>query len=163
MTFGGGTAGQEVFGELTILIQERQKVRVTSFVNKQTGEICHYQQDNSGLWSELSEIPAQWDVYPTQGINSNDEVSIDTQCKQEIAELINARVDLSKTVSRSSGSNNFTAPYRSLSITALSDDVTIDGQSVPQGFNWNVNSNQNEQIKDNTVVDGTDYISTLVQ
>ena len=62
MTSGGGTAGQEVYGELTILLQERQTVRVTSFVNKETGEVCYYQQDSAGAWSELMAIPDGWDL-----------------------------------------------------------------------------------------------------
>ena len=93
----------------------------------------------------------------------SNEVSIAAECKQELAHLINAPADLTKTVSRTSGPNTYSANYCSLSITAFSGDVTIDGQDIPQGFGWSVSSNENERFVNDTIVDGTDYIVTLVQ
>ena len=94
---------------------------------------------------------------------SGGETTLSQQSQEDLADLINAPVDLTKTVSRTSGPNTYSANYRSLTISAFSGDVTIDGQAIPQGFNWTVGSNQNERIVDDTVVDGTDYMSTLVQ
>ena len=88
MTFGGGTAGQEIYGELTILVQERQTVRVISFVNKETGEICHYQQDSTGVWSQLAVIADEWDICPASDTAISREISIGLECKQELAEAI---------------------------------------------------------------------------
>ena len=65
--------------------------------------------------------------------------------------------------SRTTGVNTYTAPFRSISITAISNDVTIDGQSVPKGFSESVESNEKEQHTVNVTVTGTDYYVTLVR
>ena len=72
-------------------------------------------------------------------------------------------VSLTKIVTRATGSNAYVAPYKSLSVTTISDDVEIDGQLVPRGFTWSVDSNRYEQFSNDTTVDGTDYIVTEVR
>lgn len=71
-------------------------------------------------------------------------------------------VDLQKVRSRvTDGSiTTIAAPYRSVSITALSDDVTIDGQAIPLGFTESIGSNRNEQFTENTTIAGADYFVT---
>ena len=149
MTFGGGTAGQEIYGELTILLQERLTVRVASFVNKETGEICNYRQDAAGAWSELSAIPEGWDICPTPSA--------------EIVDALDVITPLTKTVTRATGDNTYAGPYRSLTITSFADDVTIDGQAIPNGFTWSVNADRLQEITNDTVVTGADYFVTEIR
>lgn len=68
-----------------------------------------------------------------------------------------------KTHFRTSGSNTYTAPYKSLSITSLSNNVTVDGQAIPRSFTVTVGSDENELISNNTVVTGDDYFVTIVR
>ena len=126
MTFGGGTAGQEVYGELTILLQERQTVRVVSFVNKKTGEICNYLQDSMGAWSELAVIPDDWDLCPP----ASSEISISAECKQELAEAI--AEENAKCAAAQYSQKQFTNPNSlvNLSNFAASAGDTIDNAVV---------------------------------
>ena len=82
---------------------------------------------------------------------------------ESVSELEPSLVELTKTITRTGGLNTYSAPYKSLSISAISDDVEIDGQPVPMGFPWSVGSNRYEQFVNDTVVDGTDYIVTEVR
>lgn len=72
-------------------------------------------------------------------------------------------VDLVKTHSRTSGNNTYAQPYRSITVTALSADVTIDGQAMPEGMTVSVDSNENERHITDTVVTGSDYFVTEVK
>lgn len=73
----------------------------------------------------------------------------------------NGTAEITKTHSRSTGQNTFTAPYKSLSVTAISDDVTIDGQLMPQGLTVTVGNYDDFVVSNNTVVDGTDYFTSI--
>jgi hypothetical protein len=53
--------------------------------------------------------------------------------------------------------------YKSVSVTAISADCTIEGQTIPQAFNWSVNSSTNERFTDTVAITGTDYIVTEVR
>ena len=92
-----------------------------------------------------------------------EELSISSECKEELANLINVKTNLTKERIRTSGSNTYVAPYRSISITAFSDDVVIDGQAVPQGFSEAIASNENEEYIQNTAVTGSDYFVTITR
>ena len=64
---------------------------------------------------------------------------------------------------RTTATNTYTAPYKSLSITSFSDDVTVDGQPIPANFTINLEVGENEFINTNTVVVGTDYFVTIIK
>ena len=67
MTFGGGTAGQEIMGSLTIRLRERSQVRVLGFLNPETGEIRCYRYDELTKSSmPQGAIPGEWDECPDE-------------------------------------------------------------------------------------------------
>lgn len=70
---------------------------------------------------------------------------------------------LTKEISEGDSLTTFIAPYHSLTVTALSNDVTIDGVNIPQGLTWSVDSNKGEQFANDTIVDGTQFITTIVK
>lgn len=72
-------------------------------------------------------------------------------------------VGLTKTVQRTSGTYTVATNYKSVSVTAFSSDVTIDGAPVPMGFPWGVDSSSNERYTDTVTVTGTDYLITEVR
>lgn len=78
-----------------------------------------------------------------------------------VSEGIREVTPLNKQRFRATGTNVYAAPYRSISITAFSDDVSIDGQPVEQGFVEGISSNANEVYTQDTVVEGTDYFVTI--
>jgi len=53
--------------------------------------------------------------------------------------------------------------YKSVSVTAISSDVTIDAVPVPASFNWSVDSSSGERFSDTVAITGTDYIVTEVR
>lgn len=55
-----------------------------------------------------------------------------------------------------------TANYRSVSVTAYSSDVTIDGATIERGQIVSIDSNRYEQFVQDTVITGTDYLVTTV-
>lgn len=61
------------------------------------------------------------------------------------------------------GTNTYTAPYRSLSVTALSNDVTINGVVIPEGLTRSSGSNDDEQQTADVTITGTSYYVTLVK
>lgn len=147
MTSGGGTAGQELFGELVIRVQVGEQVTVRRYTCISTGETKIYRVDADGTVTEIPDVPADWTLCPEE-----EEAVTETEI-----------VGLTKTVTRTSGTNIYAANYRSLSVTAFSDDVTIDGQAIPSGFTWSIDSNRFEQFVNDTAVTGTDYIVTEVR
>ena len=98
-----------------------------------------------------------------ENVSVKQEDSVAEENNQNLANLINVKTNLTKERIRTSGSNTYVAPYRSISITALSDDVVIDGQAVPQGFSEAITSNENEEYIQNTAVAGSDYFITITR
>lgn len=72
-------------------------------------------------------------------------------------------VGLTKTVQRTSGTYTVATNYKSVSVTAISSDVTIDSVSVPANFTWSVDSSSGETYTDTVIVNGSDYIITEVR
>lgn len=70
---------------------------------------------------------------------------------------------LTKTVQRLNIPYTVATNYKSASVTALSGDVTIDGEPVPQNFSWSVDSSHMERFADTVDVAGSDYIITEVR
>lgn len=71
-------------------------------------------------------------------------------------------VDRTTTHARTSGNNTYTAPFRSFSITAVSSDVTLNGQAMMQGFTVSLDSQENEEHVTPQVVTWGDYFVTYV-
>lgn len=76
-------------------------------------------------------------------------------------EVANCPIEKIAVNERKSGTNNYTAPFKRLSVTAFSNDVQIDGQAMPNGFTVNVDANDGEIIASSHVVTGTDYFVTF--
>lgn len=67
---------------------------------------------------------------------------------------------LKSTIQRLSGPYSVLAPFKSTTVTALTDDVTIDLVLIPKNFTWSVGSDNGEQFINQVEIDGTDYIVT---
>lgn len=63
---------------------------------------------------------------------------------------------------RTSGNNTYGSPFRSFALTALSGDVTLNGQAVPQNMTVVLDTPENERHVTNQVVTGSDYFVTYV-
>jgi len=70
---------------------------------------------------------------------------------------------LTKTVQRLNIPYTVATNYKSASVTAFSDDVTIDSVPIPENFSWSVDSSHMERFADTVDVTGTDYIITEVR
>lgn len=130
------------------------------FFSGETEERCFVGKQIEGSTDVLDFITG--DVVPGTLVCGKTEIEISASCKQELIDGITEVVDLTKTHERTSGANTYTAPYRSLTITAISNDVVIDGQAIPRGMSVSVDSNENERIINDTIVDGSDYFVTQV-
>jgi len=64
---------------------------------------------------------------------------------------------------RLTGPYTVAALFRSVTITAVSADVTINGLPVPQFFTWSIDSDDGERYANTVLVTGTDYIITEVR
>ena len=64
---------------------------------------------------------------------------------------------------RTAGVQTILAPYRSIAVVALSGDVEVDGQALPQGVPVSYGGGSGEAFSDNTTVSGTDYWLTVVR
>lgn len=84
---------------------------------------------------------------------------------QEIISLLQPTPDvgLTKLMQRLSASYTVATLYKSVSVTAISSDVTVDGVPVPATFNWSVDSSSKERYTDTVTVNGSDYIITEVR
>jgi len=94
-------------------------------------------------------------------------VALDYCTKQELiaalAPLPIVETQLTSQILNTSGINVVAIGFKSVSVTALSTDVTIDGQSIPQGFSWSVDSAENERYSNSVTVNGSSYILTEVR
>jgi hypothetical protein len=70
---------------------------------------------------------------------------------------------VTKTIKRLSTPYTVVTGYKSLSITALSSNVTIDTVPIPNGFIWEVSGNKDEVFLAAVAVAGSDYIVTEVR
>lgn len=76
-------------------------------------------------------------------------------------EVANCPIKIKAAHKRTSGKNEYKAPFKRLSVTAFSDDVEIDEQAIPNGFTVNVDTGDGEIIASSHVVTGKDYFVTL--
>lgn len=67
---------------------------------------------------------------------------------------------LKSTIERISGAYSVVPLFKSTTVTALSDDVTIDLVPIPKNFTWSVGSDNGEQFINQVEINGTDYIIT---
>jgi hypothetical protein len=70
---------------------------------------------------------------------------------------------LTKTIQRLSAPYTVATGYKSLSVTALSNNVTIDGVSIPNSFTWSVDGSDGEVFLATVALAGSDYIVTEVR
>lgn len=103
----------------------------------------------------------------TPNCNGDDAFRITTDgCPIEVTVVPPAVIGRTSDISRGTGPVTVTTPYQSISITAISGDVTIDSgggpQAIPANFNWNVGIGATEVLTNSVTVDGTDYILTVV-
>lgn len=70
---------------------------------------------------------------------------------------------LTKTIQRLSAPYTVVTGYKSLSVTALSTDVTIDGVLIPNSFTWSVDGSDGEVFLATVALAGSDYIVTEVR
>jgi hypothetical protein len=64
--------------------------------------------------------------------------------------------------SRATGAETVSAPFRSVSFTAISNDCEINGMAVPAGFSWSVSAEGAGLVSDDADFTGTDYVLTVV-
>jgi len=72
-------------------------------------------------------------------------------------------VSLTQTVQRLAAPYTVVTGYKSVSVTAISSNVTIDGVAIPANFTWSVDSSSGERFSDTVAITGTDYIVTEVR
>lgn len=80
-----------------------------------------------------------------------------------LAPLPVVETSLTSQILNASGPNVVAIGFKSVSVTALSADVTIDTQPIPQGFSWSVDSAENERYSNSVTVNGSSYILTEVR
>lgn len=83
----------------------------------------------------------------------------------EKLKTINDTEDKELTVERQRTSwyTNIPTPYKMLSITSFSDDVTINSQAIPDKFTETIGTSHGEVIMSPTTIEGTDYFYTLMK
>ncbi len=77
-------------------------------------------------------------------------------CKEQI-------VDRKAEIQRLSSPYSVIAPYNSVTVTAISADVVVNGVSIPSSFTWSVDSEEYEQFVNQVDISGSDYIVTEVR
>jgi hypothetical protein len=118
-------------------------------------EITNFETNGVSVECEVDE-PAE--ITGTVDVNCNPE------CNQDQADKINVIIGLNKSHTRITDGTTTTVPanYRSVSVTAYSADVTIDGAAIEQGQTVSIDSNRYEQYVQDTIVAGQDYLITIV-
>ncbi len=67
---------------------------------------------------------------------------------------------LKSTIQRINGAYSIIPPFKSATVTSLSNDVTIDSVLIPRNFTWSIGSDSKEEFINQIDIVGTDYIVT---
>ena len=113
--------------------------------------------------AQITDVEDNWTQVDCDGADDVTIIGGEISLTQETIDALNEVKPLNSTTTREKADQTVTAPYRAVSITAISGDVTIDGASVPASFNWSIDSNQNQEYTDDVVITGSDYILTVVK